>query len=75
MENKSNQWRTSARSRKAEKTEKRRGNGNAVSSAKSPGSGTFKSDSHADFPVYFSDRLGVYRWTWQLEFRRISKLY
>lgn len=31
--------------------------------------------SHADFPVYFSDRLGVYRWTWQLEFRRISKLY
>ena len=54
---------------KAEKTEKRRGNGNAVSSAKSPGSGTFKSDSHADFPLYISlDRLGVYRWTWQLEF-------
>ena len=73
-------WKTKAINRElppgaGKKTAKRRGNGNAVSSAQSPGSGTFKSDSHADFPVYFSDRLGVYRWTWQLEFRRISKLY
>lgn len=73
-------WKTKAINRElppgaGKQRRQRRGNGNAVSSAKSPGSGTFKSDSHADFPVYFSDRLGVYRWTWQLEFRRISKLY
>ena len=64
MENKSNQSRTSAGGRKEEKTAKRRGNGNTVSSAQSPGSGTFKPDSHADLPVHFADRLGVYRWTW-----------